>query len=80
METKGVYINTLVDHETNDRLRTIALRRSIALGGQYISRSDMVRMAVSEFIAKYEVVSISNLPHPPGAESVPLVVVREVQA
>jgi hypothetical protein len=65
-------VNTHVSDEIDGKLRLIAAHKKV-------SRSAVVRLALSEFISKYEVVSISNLPHPLFAEPVPLVKIKEVE-
>lgn len=72
MAEELTFANTQITIELDSKIRAIAAQRRI-------SRSEVVRMAIESFIAKYEVISITDLPHPPDAEPVPLVLVVPVE-
>ena len=67
MERNQVYVNTLVPIENDIALRMI--------GGQLrMNRSELVRLAIKEFIERNEdVVKVTTLPGPKGATPVPVV-------
>jgi hypothetical protein len=71
MPKDTIFINALVPMEDDIALRFIG-------ASLRLSRSELVRMAISEFIEnRKDLVDVSALPRPDGAESVPVVEVPE---
>jgi len=70
MEEK-IYLNTQVETNIDAQLRLIAAQKKV-------SRSEIIRLAIGEYLQQYQVVSTAVLPHPEGAQEVPLVFVKEL--
>ncbi|MCJ7532271.1 MAG: hypothetical protein MUO64_14735 [Anaerolineales bacterium] len=64
------YKSLNVDRETYDKIVELAKVNGRTIGGQV---AFMTRL----FNNSYRVISITDLPHPPDAEAVPLVLVAE---
>ena len=63
----STFINVLVPVETDLALRMISQRLQV-------SRSDVVRAAIIEYLKRFEdVIKVTTLPHPEGATPVPVV-------
>jgi hypothetical protein len=67
-----VMITAKLEMPTERKLRMVAAQKGV-------SRSEVVRLAIGEYLEKFQVVAISNLPHPPFAEPVPLVFIAPVE-
>jgi hypothetical protein len=71
MPKDTIFINALVPVEDDMALRFIG-------ASLRLSRSEVVRIAIHEFIERNkEVVEVSSLPHPKGAEVVPVLSVKQ---
>lgn len=73
MPEEKTFVNALVPEELANQLKKIA-------DSKHVSRSDVVRWAMENFVRENRVVSVSNLPHPPDAEPVPLVIVAPAES
>ena len=67
-----IMITAKLEAPTEKKLRMVAAQKGV-------SRSEVVRLAIGEYLERFRIVSISDLPHPPFAEHVPLIVVAPVE-
>lgn len=65
-----VWANTKVPVSMDVTLRRIAAEKKV-------SRSEVVRIAIDEYISKYEVVGVERLPGPEDADCPVLVIIQE---
>jgi len=56
-----VLITAKLPVDEEKKLRMVAAQKGV-------SRSEVVRLAIGEYLKKFRIVSISDLPHPPFAE------------
>ena len=67
MAKSTIFLNTQVPVETDLALRMISQRLQV-------SRSDVVRAAIIEYLKRFEdVIKVTTLPHPENATPVPVV-------